>query len=284
LIKFEYRNFEAANLDPLDLGVDDEGDEHRPRRGRPKNSILDLARASYWAWTVQKAAGKPFAVLERELAHKQFRQRDGGGYAQPNAWLKYAEGKRCPTPPDKGSLSQVVQAEMHYPGTQATYDSIAWDLMYDDKSKPTQRLRLTSRISPLVLKWIEPKHIEEEDEYRLLLTDEGISNLVFIRHLDAFGLLLMQWRNLDWERINVSLIYVTRMWLLCSFQWMEPFVTCRRLLAKLIHHNVTELGLLNGPHGLDPKKTPDECAADAFLAALLGGVAVPLPSFGNPDD
>lgn len=271
----EYQDCDIANFDPLDLGWEADEDECRPRRGRPKNSILDLARASYWAWEVQKAARKPFAVLERELAHKQFRRRDGGGYAQPNAWLKYAKGKRCPTPPDKGNLSQVVQAEMHYPGTRATYDSIVWDLMYDAKSIPKKRLRLTSRISPLVLSWIDSEHIEEKDQYRLLLTEEGLKKIVRIKHLDAFGLLLMQWRNLDWERANPLFVYVTRMWLLNAFQWMEPLITCRRLMAKLIHHNVRELGLLYGLHGLDPKKSPEECADDAFLAVHLATATVP---------
>lgn len=88
----------------------------------------------------------------------------------------------------------------------------------------------------------------------------------------------MQWRNLDWERADVSLIYLAREWLLYSFQWMEPFVTCRRLIAKLIHQNVRELGLLNGPGGLDPNKTLHERVRDAHFSALFGGVVVNVPN------
>jgi hypothetical protein len=276
----DFRDCGTNAFDPLDLGIDDdEGEgEYTPRRGRPKSSILDRSRASYWAWSVRNASGKSFAELEREVAQRQFPKRAGGGFEQTNAWLKYANGERCPLPPSKGDKSPVVQAEKQYPGTKAVYDSIVWDLMYDHQTKPTRRLKLTSRISPIILNQIDPKHIEEKDQYRILLNPEGISNLVFARHLDAFGILLMQWRNLDWERVDISLIYIVRTWLLFSFQWMEPFVTCRRLMANLIHHNVNELGLLNGPMGLDPKKTHDERASDAFYSALFGGVAVEMPS------
>jgi hypothetical protein len=269
----------VTEFDPLDLGYDDDEGEYSPKRGRRKSPILYRTRGAYWARTVQMTTGKPFAELEREMAPRRYSRRDGGGFDQPNAWLKYAKGLRTPTPPSEGKKSPIVRAEMHYPGTRAAYDSIAWDLMYDDRSKPTTRLKLTSRISPYVLSLINPKHIQQQDQYRILLTPEGISNLVLVRHLDAFGLLLMQWRNLDWERADVSLIYVARMWLLFSFQFMEPFVTCRQVIAKLIHRNVGELGLLNGPGGLDPNKTPDECARDAYFAALLGGIVVNVPSF-----
>ncbi len=274
----EFRDGGETGFDPLDLGCDDGEDVRTPGRGRPSAPICDLARASYWAWSVQRAAGKSFAELEREMTLLPFSQRDGGGFNQPHAWLKYAKGERTPTPPSKGDKSPVVHAEKRYPGTRAIYDSIVWDLMYDDQTKPTKRLKLTSRISPFVLNKIDPKDIEKKDQYRILLTADGISSLVLIRHLDAFGLLLMQWRNLDWERLDISLIFLARTWLLYSFQWMEPFVTCRRLMAKLIHHNIRELGLLNGPGGLDPNKTFDERARDAFFSALLGGVAVEVPS------
>lgn len=274
----EFRDGGENGFDPLDLGCDDDEDVRIPRRGRPSAPIVDRARASYWAWSVQKAAGKSFAELEREMALQPFSQRDGGSFNQPHAWLKYAKGERTPTPPSKGDKSPVIQAEKRYPGTRAIYDSIVWDLMYDYQTKPTKRLNLTHRISPFVLNKIDPKDIEKKDQYRILLTTEGISKLPFIRHIDALGLLLMQWRNLDWERADISIIYLARTWLLYSFQWMEPFVTCKRLIAKLIHQNVVELGLLNGPMGLDPKKTFDERVRDAFFAALLGGVAVEVPA------
>lgn len=279
----EFRDCGATDLDPFNLGSDDDTDECIARRGRRKAAILDRARSSYWAWTVQKAAGKPFAELERELALRQFPKRDGGGYVQPNAWRKYAKGDRCPLPPSKGKKSPVVQAEKRYPGTRAIYDSITWDLMYNKHTRPTKRLKLTSRISPDVLNQIDLNHIQEKDQYRILLNADGISRLVFIRHIDAFGLLLMQWRNLDWERVTPSLIYIVRTWLLFSFQCMEPLISCRRLMAKLIHQNVPELGLLNGPSGLDPKKTHDERARDAFLAGLYGGVTIDISSLSSND-
>lgn len=272
----------ANSFDRLDLGFD-EGDVRVPKRGRPKSPVLDRVRAAYWAWTVQMSAAKSFAELEREMAFRAFPARDGGGFVQPNAWLKYAKGQRSPLPPSKGDKSPVVRAEARYPGTRAAYDSIIWDLMYDEQSRPMKRLKLTSRVSPHVLSLIKPKHIQERDRYRILLTHEGIADLVFIRHLDAFGLLLMQWRNLDWERADVSQIYLARTWLLYSFQWMEPFVTCRRLITKLIHQNVAELGLLDGPGGLDPIKTRDERLRDALFSALFGGVVVNLPSLDGPN-
>lgn len=274
----EFRDCGTNAFDPLDLGFEDDESVQIPRRGHPKSPILERARASYWAWTVQRAAGKTFAELEREMALRQFPPRAGGGFEQPYAWNKYAKGERCPWPPSKGEKSPVVQAEKRYPGTRTVYDSIVWDLMYAYQAQPTKRLKLTSRISPFILNQIDPKHIEEKDQYRILLTTEGISGLVFVRHLDAFGLLLMQWRNLDWERVDISLIYIARTWLLFSFQWMEPFVTCRLLMTRLIHHNVPELGLLNGPGGLDPNKTFVERARDASFAALLGGIVVNVPS------
>ena len=70
------------------------------------------------------------------MALRKFPPRDGGGFEQPNAWLKYAKGERCPLPPYKGDKSPVVQAEKRYPGTKAVYDSIIWDLLYDDQTKP----------------------------------------------------------------------------------------------------------------------------------------------------
>ena len=272
----------AKRFDPLDLGCDDE--EWRvPGRGRPKASVLDRVRGAYWARTVQMTAAKSFAVLEREMALKPFPRRDGGGYDQPHAWLKYAKGERTPFSPSESDTSPVLRAEVRYPGTRAVYDSIVWDLMYDAQSRPTKRMKLTSRISPFVLNLINPEHIQEKDQYRILLTHDGIANLVLMRHLDALGLLLMQWRNLDWERADVAMIYLARTWLLFSFQWMEPFVTCRGLIKKLIHQNVPEVGLLNGPCGLDPKKNTDERISDAFLSALIGGVAVDLPNIDLPN-
>ncbi|MHB1359388.1 MAG: hypothetical protein ACYCWC_07365 [Rhodocyclaceae bacterium] len=215
------------------------------------------------------------------MALRQFSKRDGGGFEQPNAWLKYAKGERSPLPPSEGDKSPVVRAETLYPGTRATYDSILWDLMYDDQSQPAKRMKLTSRIAPYVLSRIDPVHIEKRDQYRMLLTPDGVSRLVLIRHIDALGLLLMQWRNLDWGRADIFLIYIARTWLLLSFQWMEPFVTCRHLLKKLIHHNVRELGLLNGPGGLDPNKNHDERVRDAYWASFVGGVAVSI--FDSPN-
>lgn len=263
----------ASESDPLDLGSDHE-DVRAPGPGRNRKSILDRTRAAYWAWTVQMTAGKTFSKLERELALRPFPRRDGGGFEQPHAMSKYARGERCPIPPSKGDASPVVRAEARYPGTRAAYDSITWDLLYDPKSPLAKRLRLTSRISPYVLERIKPEHIQKKDRYRLLLTHEGIAHLVFIRHLDAFGLILMQWRNLDWDRADICMIYLARTWLLLSFQWMEPFVTCRRLLMKLIHQNVGELGPLNGLNGLDPKKATNERVSDAFFAAFVGGLNV----------
>lgn len=274
----EFRDCGTNAFDPLDLGSDDDESMHTPRRGRPNSPILERARASYWVWTVQRAAGKSFAELEREMALQQFDPREGGGFKQPNAWRKYAKGERCPLPPSKGDKSPVVQAEKRYPGTMAAYDSIVWDLLYAHQATPTKRLKLTSRISPYVLSKIAPKDIEEKDQYRILLNTNGIANLVLVRHLDALGLLLMQWRNLDWERIDVLLIYMVRTWLLFSMQWMEPFTTSRRLLATLIHHNLPEVGLLNGPGGLDPKKTFDERVRDSALAALVAGIGLEMPS------
>jgi hypothetical protein len=267
------------DYDPLDLGICEDVDDQAKKRGRPKSSILDRARASYWAWGVRQTAGKSFAEIERELVTREFPRRDGGGFEQPNAWLKYAKGERCPIPPSNNEMSPVVLAEKIYPGTSANYDSIVWDLLYDSQSKPPEPLKLTSRITPYVLNRIDPKHIEEKDELRILLSPEGVSNLVLVRHLDAFGLLLMQWRNLDWKRLDISLIFLARRWLLYSFQWMEPFVTCRHIMAHLIHHNVRELGLLNGPGGLAPQKSLDVQLHDAIFAALLGGVEIPITDF-----
>lgn len=275
----EFRDCGKHPFDPLDLGSDDDFEDEKLRKaGRPKSPILDRARASYWAWTVKGQAGKSFAELERELALRQFQKRDGGGFEQPNAWLKYAKGERCPLPPSESRNSPVLLAEKRYPGTRAIYDSIAWELMYDSKTPPEKPFQLTSRISPFVLNKINPKHIQKKDRYRILLSPEGISSLVLMRHLDAFGLLLMQWRNHDSDRLDIPLVYLTRTWLLFSFQWMEPFKTCRKLIAQLIHRNLPELGLLNGPGGLDPQKTHEERARDAYMAALLGGVRIELPS------
>lgn len=274
----ENRDRDLSRFDPLDLGWGDDEVERLPKRGRPRSPILNRARAAYWAWTTKIAAGMSFAEIERELAPRPFPRRDGGGFEQPNAWLKYAKGNRCPLPPNEGKMSPVVRAERRYSGTQAIYESIVWDLMYDDHSRPAKRMKLTARISPQVLRLIEPQHIEKKDQYRVLLTPDGIARLVLVRHLDALGLLLMQWRNLDWERADISLIFFVRKWLLFSFQWMEPFAACRCLMAKLIHHNVMEIGLLNGPGGLDPAKSLEQCVRDAYLAALMGGVKVNLTS------
>ena len=83
----EFRDGGENGFDPLDLGCDDGEDVRTPGRGRPSAPICDLARASYWAWSVQRAAGKSFAELEREMTLLPFSQRDGGGFNQPHAWL-----------------------------------------------------------------------------------------------------------------------------------------------------------------------------------------------------
>lgn len=248
--------------------------DDKPARGRPPRTPLEKARAAYWAWGVQMAAGKNFAQIERELSLKRFTQRGDGGYDQPHAWSKYSRGARRPEPPEKGIESPVIQAERKYPGSSLAYTSIAWDLLYASQKSPDIRLRLTGRISSYVLERIKPEHIAKRDAKRILLTDEGVARTVLIKHIDALGLLLMQWRNGDGERLSVQHILYTRTWLLHAFESMPLFAKCKKLIVSLIEESVPELGVLEGPGGLDASKTMEERYRDAMLAGLLSGVPI----------
>lgn len=218
------------------------------------------------------AACKDFAEIERELSPKPYRHREDGGYDQPHAWSKYSRGDRTPEPPERGPESPIVRAEKRYPGSALAYTSITWDLLYPSHSPPVKPLPLTSRLSPYVLERISPEHIVERNKYRILLTDEGICSSVLIKHIDALGLLLMQWRNGDRRRLSVEQSLYTRIWLSHAFEWMPLFIRCKELIASLIEENVPELGVLEGPFGLDLSKTMEERYRDALYGGLLGDV------------
>lgn len=244
------------------------------RRGRPPLTLLEKARGAYWAWALQMGVGKDFACIERELSPKPFRHREDGGYDQPHALSKYSRGARTPEPPKHGASSPVYRAERKYPGSSKAYTSITWDLLYPSQNPPENPLPLTGRLSPYVLERILPKDIVDRDENRILLTDDGVSRTVLIKHIDALGLLLMQWRNGDRERLSVPHIFFTRHWLLHAFEWMPVFVKCKGLIVPLIEENIPELGVLEGCGGLDHSKTMEERHQDAFWAAFLGGVSL----------
>lgn len=234
-------------------------------------SLIDRARSAFWAWTVKNQSGLDFAALERELLPESVRPRAGGGYEQPYAWYKYAKGERAPLPPEKGENSPVLIADKRYPGTAQAYQSFTWDLLYPADEVLPKPLALTNRISPYVLSRLDEEDIEGIDQERILLTLEGAGRAVLIKHFDAFGLLLMQWRNGTPERLSVELVYLTRIWLLHAFEWMSPFPECRHLLLELFQENLCELGVLEGPGGLDLDKNMQERMNDAFWAAFLSG-------------
>lgn len=246
----------------------------RPRRGRPPRKLLERARGAFWAWSVRIDSGKDFASIERELSPKIFRRLDGGSYDQPHAWSKYSRGARTPEPPEKGTISPVIRAEGMYPGSSLAYTSITWDLLYPQQNPLVRPLPLTKRLSPYVLERISPEHIVARDRNRILLSNEGIRRAVLIKHIDALGLLLMQWRNGDRKRLSVEHILYTRFWLSYAFESMSNFAKCRQLLITLIEENVPELGVLEGPGGLDLSKPLEERYRDAIFAGFLVGVPV----------
>ena len=246
--------------------------DDKPCRGRPPRTRLEKAKAAFWAWGVQMAAGKDFAHIERELSLKTFRQREDGGYDQPHAWSKYSRGARKPEPPEKGIESPVIRAERKYPGSALAYTSITWDLLYPSQNPLVKPLPLARRLSPYVLERISPEHIVTRDRNRILLSNEGVRRTVLIKHIDALGLLLMQWRNGDRKRLSVEHILYTRVWLSQAFESMSRFAKCKELLVSLIEENVPELGVLEGPGGLDLSKPLEERYRDAIFAGFLVGI------------
>lgn len=244
-------------------------------RGRPALALLDRARSAFWAWTVKERSGLDFAKLERVLSASPIYKIDGGGYQQPCAWHKYAKGERTPAPPSDGEKSPVLLAEREFPGTALAYQSITWDLIYPAEKDLLTPLQLSNRVSPYVLGRLDEKHIESIDSHRILLTPEGVARTVLIKHIDALGLLLMQWRNGTPKRLSIELVYFTRTWLLHAFEWITPFPECRHLLLRLFEENLAELGVLDGPGGLSLQKSQDERIKDAYWAAWLAGV-VPI--------
>lgn len=242
------------------------------RRGRPPLTPLEKARGAYWAWAVQMAAGKDFARIERELSQKPYRHREDGGYDQPHALSKYSRGARTPEPPTHGASSPVRRAERKYPGSSLAYTSITWDLLYPPQNPPDSPLPLTGRLSSYVLERITPEHVVDRDANRILLTDEGVFRTVLIKHIDALGLLLMQWRNGDRERLSIQHVLYTRIWISHAFELMPLFAKCKKLIVPLIEENVPELGVLEGPGGLDLSKTMEERYRDAMFGGLLAGV------------
>lgn len=241
-------------------------------RGRPALALLDRARSAFWAWTVKERSGLDFAALERELSVSPFCKREGGGYEQPYAWYKYAKGERTPSPPSDGKMSPVLLAERKFPGTALAYQSITWDLIYPAEKDLLTPMQLSNRVSSYVLDHLDEKHIESRDSHRILLTPEGVARTVLIKHMDALGLLLMQWRNGTPKRLSIELVYFTRTWLLHAFEWITPFPECRHLLLRLFEENLDELGVLEGPGGLSLQKSQDERISDAYWAALFAEV------------
>lgn len=241
------------------------------KRGRPRLGLLDRARASFWARSVQKSAGISFAAIERELSPSSVKARPGGGYEQPHAWNKYAKGIRAPLPPTHGDASPVFRAEKKYPGTAAAYSSLTWDLLYPEESGPPEPMRLSSKFAPYVKEKIKKLDVVAQDPYRILLTEESIGTASMIGHIDALGLLLMQWRNGASKRYSESLVFHTRNWLILAFELHHPIPDCRNQLIALIEEHVPELGVLDGPGGLSREKNTDQRKIDARSACLLSG-------------
>lgn len=84
------------------------------KRGRPTRSIFDSARGAFWACNLREISQKALSEIERELNPKCFTNRDGGGYRQPNAYNKYANGTKIPTSPFKAINSPITLAEEKY--------------------------------------------------------------------------------------------------------------------------------------------------------------------------
>lgn len=249
-------------------------------RGRPRLGLLDRARASYWAYEVKQVSGKSFTVIERELSPEAVRGRDGGGFEQPHAWRKYANGDRAPRSPQQDKSSPVIRAENRYPGTADAYHSVTWDLLYSPENKPLQPQRLTHRIAHNVAERIRSKDIEKRTPCNILLTPQGIRRVASVSHIDAFGLLLMQWRNGTPNRLTVELIYFTRMWLLQALDRGSHFATCQHHILSLVEEHIPELGVLSGPDGLDPSKSEDNRLCDATMAGFFAGI-VSLPDLAR---
>lgn len=217
----------------------------RLKRGRPHNSPLELARSRFWAWHVRNTANKSFAELERELKPNSAKTRDGGGFIQHHAWLKYSKGERCPLPPTKGDKSPVLLAEKIYPGTAAAYDSITWDCLGLTEYPPTKPPELTRRISPIIMNRLKPNYIERVDGYSLLLNPLGFACVALIPHIDALGMMLMQWRLGGRDRFDYLLVFFFRHWIVFKAKKLPELETWFDQFLEMVDHYAPELGCLS---------------------------------------
>ena len=237
--------------------------------GRPKRSKLESARAAFWVSNLSHKTGKSFSDLERELYPEQIKKRDGGGYTQPYAFAKYSNGSRIPNHKYDSVDSPVIRAENRYPGTQAAFDSIFWELMtISDQEVDTNKFY--SQLSHFSKMQLKLCGINLENRSQLLLTDNELAIIFRIKNIDILGLMLLQIKS-DNLNIRCELICLIRDWLLKVSLEYAPFKMCSNIIFEAIDENLIELGDMTGEFGIAANLTDQEKYNLILISGMFGG-------------
>lgn len=235
--------------------------------GRPKRSKLESARAAFWVSNLSHEAGKSFSDLERELYPEQIKKRDGGGYTQPYAFAKYSNGSRIPNHKNDSVDSPVIRAENRYPGTQAAFDSIFWELMtISDQEVDTNKFY--SQLSHFSKMQLKLCGINLENRSQLLLTDNELAIIFRIKSIDVLGLMLLQIKS-DTSTIRYELIYLIRDWLLKASLDYAPFKMFSNIIFEVVEENLIKLGDMTGPFGLAVNSKYEEKLRLVLMTAMF---------------
>lgn len=241
------------------------------KRGRPTRSLFDSARGAFWACNLRYISQKILSEIERELNPKCFTNRDGGGYRQPNAYNKYANGTKIPTSPFKAINSPIILAEEKYKTSAEAYHSILWTVLQESENINDIDTNKYQSLIPERLKLaLRENGIDLNTSKDLLLTDDEFKKMVYLKNIDVLGLMLLQIIRSK-EIINLRHVFYIRQWLQYSSISYVPFKACYLIIFKLIEERIHEIGSLQGHSGLDIKKSIKERYSDAENAALLSG-------------
>lgn len=241
------------------------------RRGPKEIPKIEYTRAAYWVCNLSHASGMSFTELERLLAPWAVKKRDGGGFIQPYAFKKYATGQRVPK--SQGDKSPVINAEKHFPGSSAVYHSILWDIVGIEAGNQRQidLNDIYRRVSPEVINHLKKGFLIKESHP--VLNEEGKFEVRFLKHIDAFALLLLTIRLS--ETITVHDIYHLQSWLMVNIK-LAPLSMCSNLLLSIFEEVIPEVGMMTDPLGyiLNRQNRP----TNSLITAITSGRVVVMQS------
>lgn len=239
------------------------------RRGPKEIPKIEYARAAYWVCGLSHISGMSFTELERLLTPWTVKRRDGGGFIQPYAFKKYATGQRIPK--SQGDKSPVINAEKHFPGSSALYHSILWDIVGIDAGNQSQidLEDIYRRANPEVISHLKNNFLVGKS--KPVLNELGKLEVRFLKHIDAFALLLLTIRLS--ETITIQDIHDLQSWLLVNIK-QAPLPMCSNLLLSIFEEVIPEVGIMTGPLGyiLNRQNRP----TNSLITAITSGRVVTM--------